>query len=79
MTFRGALVSRGMYMGISIDQMMNDGYFPTQKDHLHLLEGVSKNIWSNTHFLVIWGLQLEGPILLRSKGYMNGEGCGLLI
>ena len=28
--------------------MTNDGYFPTQKDHLHLLEGVSKNICSNT-------------------------------
>ena len=47
MTFRGALVSRGMYMGVSIDQMKNDGYFPTQKDHLHLLEGVSKKYWSN--------------------------------
>ena len=45
---RGALVSRGMYTGVSIDQMMNDGYFRTQKDHLHLLEGVSKNICSNT-------------------------------
>ena len=33
MTFRGALVSRGMYMGVSIDQMTNDGYFPTLKDH----------------------------------------------
>ena len=29
-------------MGVSIDQMSNDGYFPTQKDHLHLLEGVPK-------------------------------------
>ena len=29
MPFRGALVSRGMYMGVSIDQMTNDGYFPT--------------------------------------------------
>ena len=48
MTFRGALVSRGMYMGVSIDQMTNDGYFPTQKEHFHLLEGVSKNIWANT-------------------------------
>ena len=48
MPFRGALVSRDMYMGVSIDQMTNDGYFPTQKEHLHLLEGVSKNIWSNT-------------------------------
>ena len=48
MPFRGALVSRGMYMGVSIDQMTNDGYFLTQKEHLHLLEGVSKNIWSNT-------------------------------
>ena len=27
--------------------MTNDGYFPTQKKHLHLLEGVSKYIWSN--------------------------------
>ena len=26
-------------MGVSINQMTNDGYFPTQKDHLHLLEG----------------------------------------
>jgi len=42
MTFSGALLSRGMYMGVSIDQMTNDGYFATQKDHLHLLEGVSK-------------------------------------
>ena len=48
MTFRGAIVSSGMYMGASIDQMTNDGYFPTQKDHLHLLEGVSKHIWSHT-------------------------------
>ena len=48
MPFRGALVSKGMYMGVSIDQMTNDGYFPTQKDYLHLLEGVSKNICSNT-------------------------------
>ena len=48
MPFRGALVSWGMYMGVTIDQMTNDGYFPTQKDHLHLLEGVSKNICSNT-------------------------------
>ena len=38
----GALVSRGMYMAVSIDQMTNDGYFPTQKDHLHLLEGYLK-------------------------------------
>ena len=36
MPLRGALVSRGMYMGVSIDQMTNDGYFLTQKDHLHL-------------------------------------------
>ena len=28
-------------MGVNIDQMTNDGYFPTQIDHLHLLEGVS--------------------------------------
>ena len=42
MPFRGALVSRGMYMGVSIDQMTKDGYFPTQKDHLHLLDGVPK-------------------------------------
>ena len=48
MILGGALVSRGMYMGVSIDQMTNDGHFPTQKDHLHLLEGVSKHIWSNT-------------------------------
>ena len=44
MPFRGALVSRGMYMGVSINQMMNDGYFPTQKDHLHLLEGYLKDM-----------------------------------
>ena len=37
-------------MGVSIDQMTNDGYFPTQKDHLHLLEGASKNICSNTTY-----------------------------
>ena len=24
-------------MGVNIDQMTNDGYFPTQKDHLYLL------------------------------------------
>ena len=42
MTFRGALVSRGMYMGVGIDQMTYDCYFPTQKDHLHLLEGYLK-------------------------------------
>ena len=35
-------------MGVSIDQITNDGYFPTQKDHLHLLEGVSKHICSDT-------------------------------
>ena len=28
MTFRGALVSRGMYMGVFIDQMTNDGCAP---------------------------------------------------
>ena len=48
MPFRGVLVSRGMYMGVIIDQTTIDGYFPTQKDHLHLLEGVSKNICCNT-------------------------------
>ena len=46
MPFREALVSRGVYMGVSIDKVMNDGYFPTQKYHLHLL--VCKHIWSNT-------------------------------
>ena len=55
MTFRDALVSRGMHMGVSIDQMTNDGYFLTQKDHLHLLEGVSKHIWSNTPPTTILG------------------------
>ena len=35
-------------MGVKIDQMTNDGYFTTQKDHLHLLEGVSKTVCSNT-------------------------------
>ena len=40
MPFRGALVSRGMFMKVSIDQMTNDSYFPTQKkNHLHVLEG----------------------------------------
>ena len=52
MPFRGTLVSRGMYMGVSIDQMTNDGYFPTQKDHLHLLEGVPKNICSNVNVYI---------------------------
>ena len=39
MPFRGALTSRGVYMGDSINQMMKDGYFPTQKDYLHHLDG----------------------------------------
>ena len=43
MPFRGVFVSRVCKcMGFSIDQMTNDGYFPTQKDHLDLLEGVPK-------------------------------------
>ncbi len=47
MPLRAALLSGGMYMGVSIDQMTNGGYFPTQKDHLPLLEGVPKHIYSN--------------------------------
>ena len=31
MPFRGAIVSRGMFIGVTIDQTTNDSYFPTQK------------------------------------------------
>ena len=63
MTFRGALVSRSVYIGVSIDQVTNDGYFPTQKDHLHLLEGASKYIWYNPPpppiYMYLLGEQIE--------------------
>ena len=77
MPFRGALVSRDMYMAVSIDQVTNDGYFPTQKEHLHLLEGVFKNIWSNTPpTIAITPRQWEGGMALQSpkENWMAGNG-----
>ena len=40
------LVSRCMYMVFSIDQMSNNGYYPTQKQHL--LKGVPTYICALT-------------------------------
>ena len=72
MPFRGVLVSRGMYMGVSIDQMTNDGYFPTQKDHLHLLEGYLK-IFVLTPPLIIRG----SPEIFYPYSDLGGYMCCL--
>jgi len=55
-------------MRVSIDQMTNDGYFLTQKDHLDLLEELSKNInFALHHPLIIWQIKLQSGRLLHSK------------
>ena len=54
-------------MGVSIDQMTNDGYFPTQKDHIHLLEGVSNNISSNSIPFLKMAFDTADNYILRKK------------
>ena len=58
-------------MGVRFDQMMNDGCFPTQKDHLHLLEGVPNNIYSkSTPYLKMAFDNVDNDILCKKNIHM---------